>query len=78
MNSGQEQFFAYILDCVQENHVEDARNLLLENFKAQAEQNFSNEDLEKFNKTLEGMLKSEKKDEVMAILSKFGKDHVTK
>lgn len=71
MNQGQEKFYEFILERVQEDKVEEARLLLEENFKKQLEGNFTQEDALKFIPKMISYLKPEMVEEVQGIMKQF-------
>ncbi len=78
MNQGQEQFFGFILERVQDGKREAAEALLRDTFAQQAAGTFDASKLGGFNQKLTAMLKPEHVSEVVAILSQFGSQHVSK
>lgn len=54
---GQEMFLRFILQRVQEGKEEEAREILLENFKKQDEGTFSQEDIQEFIPKMIALLK---------------------
>lgn len=74
MNQGQEQFFAFILERVQENKVEEAKALLAESFKKQSEGTFTYDYISKFIPTMIALLKPENVEEVQSIMVQFSKN----
>jgi hypothetical protein len=71
---GQEMFLNFILQRVKEDKVEEAKELLSENFKKQDEGTFTKEDIEQFIPKMMSLLKPEKLEEVKAIAMKFSGD----
>ena len=71
MNKGQEQFQGFILERVQENKVEEAKTLLADNFKKQAEGTFTQADVLHFIPKMVAMLKPDKVEEVKAVMKQF-------
>lgn len=71
MNHGQEQFLEFILERVKEDKVEEAKALLTDNFKKQAEGNFTHDDIAKFIPKMINLLKPEKIEEVEAVMKQF-------
>lgn len=71
MNQGQEKFFGYILERVKEDKVEEAKTLLEDNFKKQAEGNFTPSDIAQFVPKMIAMLKPDKIEEVQAVMKQF-------
>ncbi|MFV0393894.1 MAG: hypothetical protein ACK5LC_05815 [Coprobacillaceae bacterium] len=78
MNEGQKKFYEYILECTIDDKKDKAKSLLLDNFNKQNDNSFSKEDVELFHKEIMKILKSDKKDEVFAILNQFGSAHTSK
>lgn len=74
MNQAQEKFYKFILERVQEDKVEQAKVLLEDNFRKQAEGNFTQEDVLKFIPKMISLLKPEKVDEVQAIMKQFAQN----
>lgn len=74
MNQGQEKFLGYILERVQEDKVEEARELLADNFKKQAEGMFTQEDAVKFMPKMISLLKPEKVNEVQEVMKQFAQN----
>ncbi|MCM3316953.1 hypothetical protein M3603_09770 [Rummeliibacillus stabekisii] len=68
---GQEMFLCFILQRVQEGKEEEAREILLENFKKQDEGTFSQEDIQEFIPKMIALLKPEKLEEVKAAVKQF-------
>lgn len=68
---GQEMFLNFILQRVREGKEEEAREILLENFKKQDEGTFSQEDIQQFIPKMMSLLKPEKLAEVQAVATKF-------
>jgi DNA-directed RNA polymerase subunit F len=74
MNQGQEKFLGFILERVQEDKVEEARELLADNFKKQAEGTFTQEDAVKFMPKMISLLKPEKVSEVQEVMKQFAQN----
>ena len=68
---GQEMFLNFILQRVQEGKEEEAREILVENFKKQAEGTFTKDDIEQFIPKMMNILKPEKIEEVQAVAKQF-------
>ncbi|WP_042461355.1 hypothetical protein [Neobacillus dielmonensis] len=68
---GQEMFLNFILQRVQEGKEDEAREILLENFKKQDEGTFTKEDIEQFVPKMMNLLKPEKIDEIKAVAKQF-------
>ena len=71
MNQGQEKFLGFILERVQENKIDEAKSLLSESFKKQAEGTFSHEYIKKFIPKMIALLKADKVEEVKVIMEQF-------
>jgi hypothetical protein len=71
---GQEMFLSFILQRVQEGKEDEAREILLENFKKQDEGTFSQEDIQTFIPKMISLLKPEKLAEVQAVVKNFSGD----
>jgi DNA-directed RNA polymerase subunit F len=74
MNQGQEQFLGYILERVQEDKVEEARELLADNFRKQAEGTFTQEDALQFMPKMISLLKPENVNEVQEVMKEFAQN----
>ncbi|MDP4146870.1 MAG: hypothetical protein Q8936_20760 [Bacillota bacterium] len=74
MNQGQEKFLGYILERVQEDKVEEAKALLADNFRKQAEGTFTMEDVSQFIPKMISLLKPEKVEEVQAVMKQFAQN----
>ncbi|KRE83232.1 hypothetical protein ASG89_14045 [Paenibacillus sp. Soil766] len=68
---GQEKFLRFILDRVQEGKEEEAKEILLLNFKKQEEGTFSQEDIMHFVPKMISLLKPEKLGEVQEVVKQF-------
>lgn len=68
---GQEKFLQFILERVQEGKEEEARAILLENFKKQDEGTFSQQGIQEFVPKMLLLLKPEKLQEVQLIVQQF-------
>jgi len=68
---GQEMFLNFILQRVQEGKEEEAREILLSNFKKQDEGTFSQEDIQEFVPKMVSLIKPEKLEEIQAIVKQF-------
>ena len=68
---GQEMFLNFILQRVQEGKENEAKEILTENFRKQAEGTFSQEDIQEFIPKMISLLKPEKLDEVAAVVKQF-------
>lgn len=71
---GQEKFLNYILQRVQEGKEDEAKEILLENFKKQDEGTFSQEDIGEFIPKMISLLKPDKIEEVQSVVKKFSGD----
>ena len=71
---GQEMFLSFILQRVKEDKVEEAKELLAENFKKQDENTFTKEDIEQFIPKMMNLLKPDKIEEVKAVTKQFSGD----
>lgn len=68
---GQEMFLNFILQRVQEGKENEAKEILTENFRKQAEGTFSQEDIQEFIPKMISLLKPEKLDEVATVVKQF-------
>lgn len=68
---GQEMFFNFILERVQEGKEAEAKEILTENFKKQDEDTFSQEDIQQFIPKMISLLKPEKSEKFKAVAIKF-------
>lgn len=68
---GQDKFLNFILQRVQEGKEDEAKAILLENFKKQDEGTFSQDDIQAFVPKMMSLLKPEKLEEVQAIAKQF-------
>jgi hypothetical protein len=75
---GQEMFLSFILQRVQEGKEDEAREILLENFKKQDEGTFSQEDIQAFIPKMISLIKPEKSDEIKAVVKQFSGDFSSK
>ncbi len=71
MNQGQEKFYNFILERVQDDKVEEAKELLKDNFRKQAEGTFSKKDISQFASKIASLLKPEKIEEVQMVMKQF-------
>ena len=71
MNEGQQKFLSFILERVQEDKIEEAMGLLVENFKKQTEGTFTKEDIKEFVPKIMFLLKQDKIEEVQAVMKQF-------
>lgn len=74
MNQGQEKFLNFILERVQDDKVEEAKVLLVDNFRKQAEGTFAKEDISQFTLKIVSLLKPEKVEEVQSVMKQFGQN----
>lgn len=75
MNPGQEQFMNFILERVRKDKMEEAKEVLLENFRKQDEGSFSKEDIASFGPKILRLLKEEAVSEVQNVMKQFGQQH---
>jgi hypothetical protein len=71
---GQEKFLSFILQRVQDGKEEEAREILVENFKKQNEGSFSQEDIQAFIPKMISLIKPEKLAEIQAVVKNFSGD----
>jgi hypothetical protein len=71
MNQGQEKFLGFILERVKDDKVEEARALLADNFRKQAEGTFTRNDAVQFIPKITALLKPGKVEEVQAVMKQF-------
>lgn len=74
MNQGQEQFYNFILERVQDGRQDDAKALLSESFAKQAEGSFNSEYMENFVPRMIAILKPEYIEEVKNITQGFSQN----
>lgn len=74
MEQGQEKFLSFILERVKEDKIDEAKALLADNFKKQAEGNFTQDDIAQTIPKMLALLKPEKIEEVQAIMKQFAQD----
>ncbi|WP_291652761.1 hypothetical protein [Clostridium sp.] len=74
MNQGQEKFLGFILERVQEDKVDEAKELLAESFKKQSEGTFSHEYIMEFIPKMITLLKPENVEEVKSIMQQFAQN----
>ncbi|HDK7139051.1 TPA: hypothetical protein PTV42_002117 [Clostridium botulinum] len=74
MNQGQEKFLGFILERVEEDKVEEAKALLADNFKKQAEGNFTHDDITQFIPKMAMLLKPDKIEEVQTVMKQFAEN----
>ncbi|EOR23954.1 MULTISPECIES: hypothetical protein [Niallia] len=68
---GQEKFLSFILQRVQEGKEEEAKEILMENFRKQNEGTFSQSDIEQFLPKMISLIKPEKLEEIQAVVRQF-------
>jgi hypothetical protein len=73
MNQGQEKFLGFILERVKDDKIGEAKALLADNFKKQAEGNFTQDDVIQFIPKMIALLKPDKVEEVKAVMEQFSK-----
>ena len=72
MDQGQERFMGFILDRVKDDKVEEAKAMLAENFKQQAEEGkFTKDDIAQSIPKIIALLKPDKIEEVQAVMRQF-------
>ncbi len=71
MHAGQEKFYQFMLERVQHDKAQRAKELLKESFKKQEEGTFDHHHAEKFTKEMMECLKEEHKEEVLQIIKNF-------
>ncbi|KEJ01391.1 hypothetical protein N494_10615 [Clostridium botulinum A2B7 92] len=74
MNQGQEKFLGFILERVEEDKVEEAKALLADNFKKQAEGKFTHDDITQFIPKMAMLLKPDKIEEVQTVMKQFAEN----
>lgn len=75
MNEGQENFFHFILERVQEDKQSEAKALLAESFQKQADKTFDGDYMSSFIPRMTALLKPEYTEEVTGIMSQFKGNH---
>ncbi|CAM5732991.1 MULTISPECIES: hypothetical protein [Niallia] len=68
---GQEKFLAFILQRVQEGKEEEAKTILMDNFRKQDEGTFSKNDIEQFLPKMISLIKPERLEEIQAVVKQF-------
>ncbi|MDU1848077.1 MAG: hypothetical protein E6778_21340 [Niallia nealsonii] len=68
---GQEKFLSFIIQRVQEGKEEEAKEILVENFRKQNEGTFSQSDIEQFLPKMISLIKPEKLEEIQAVVKQF-------
>ncbi len=71
MNQGQEQFYNFILERVQDEKQEEAKALLTEGFDKQADGTFNPEYMQSYIPRMISLLKPECIEEVKGIMTQF-------
>lgn len=71
---GQEKFLHYILERVQEGKEEEAKELLMENFRKQDEGTFSLTEIQEFIPKMIHLLKPDKLEEVQTVVNNFSSE----
>ncbi|MEH6944976.1 hypothetical protein [Bacillus sp. JJ722] len=71
MNTGQEKFFTFILERVQDDKQEEAKALLAESFQKQQDRTFNMDYMNSFVPRMISILKPESVSEVKAIMEQF-------
>lgn len=71
MNPGQEKFFTFILERVQEDKQEEAKALLSESFQKQLDRTFNMDYMDSFIPRMISILKPESVSEVKTIMEQF-------
>ncbi|MDH3013983.1 hypothetical protein [Gordonia alkanivorans] len=74
MNQGQEKFLGFILERVEEDKIEEAKALLADNFKKQAEGKFTHDDITQFIPKMAMLLKPDKIEEVQTVMKQFAEN----
>ncbi|KGK88358.1 hypothetical protein DP73_12750 [Desulfosporosinus sp. HMP52] len=74
MNREQEQILSFILERVKDDKVEEAKELLVENFKKLTEGNFTQDDIMLFLPKMIALLKPEKLVEVQTVVMQFAQN----
>lgn len=72
MNQGQEKFYNYILERVEDSKIEDAKELLAESFNRQDNGTFEKEYMESFIPKMVALLKQDSVEEVTGVMALFG------
>ncbi|MCC3359253.1 hypothetical protein [Bacillus sp. REN16] len=76
--NAQEMFLNFILQRVQEGKEDEAREILIENFKKQEEGTFSQKEIQEFIPKMISLLKPEKLEEIKAVVKNFAGDFENK
>ncbi len=72
MNQGQEKFYNYILERVEDSKLEAAKELLGESFDRQDKGTFEKEYMEEFIPRMVALLKQDSVEEVTGVMALFG------
>ncbi len=72
MNQGQEKFYNYILERVEDSKMDDAKALLSESFDRQDKGTFEREYMEDFIPRMVALLKQDSVEEVTGVMALFG------
>lgn len=75
---GQEMFLSYILERVQEDKVEEAKELLAGYFKKQTDGTFTQDEIAQAIPKILSLLKPEKVVEVQAVMKRFAENNGVK
>ena len=68
---GQEMFLNFILQRVQEGKENEAKEILIENFKKQQEGTFTQDDIQQFIPKMISLIKPDKLEEIKAVVKQF-------
>ena len=71
MNQGQEKFLSFILERVKEDKTDEAKALLADNFKKQAEGVFTQNDIAQSIPKMIALIKPDKVDEVQSVMKQY-------
>jgi len=71
MDAGQEKFYNFIVERVRDDQKDSVKEMMLDNFKKQADGTFTREDMQKTQGTLMKALKPEAVEEVKAAMAHF-------
>lgn len=74
MKHEQEQFLSFILARIKDDKVEEAKVLLIENFKKLTEGNLTQDDIVQFIPQMIALLKPENLEEVQTVVMKFAEN----
>jgi len=78
MDQGQEQIFNFILERVKDDKVDEAKVLLVENFKKLAEGNFTQDDMTVIIPKMMALLKPDKIMEIQTVIMQLAESVVLK